>query len=187
MPPRKRRKSAPKPSWRDTLFYWRGELCVNDSHTEHGCLLWTGTWVGSDDGVLPTSEQFAQSENTFTLHHKCDEDEPSWEMFEPDAGDLDDNGEYCGDLTRDCPYVPSELTFEGFYLLDNGDGLEETADDKHTAAYDPRKVERDGAYEMTNHLVTACGATPFGRFISHGRIVVRDGEASYDEILDPRF
>ena len=60
MPPRKRRKSAPKPSWRDTLFYWRGELCVNDSYTDHGCLLWTGTWVGSDDGVLPTDEQFAQ-------------------------------------------------------------------------------------------------------------------------------
>jgi len=172
MPPRKRRKSAPKPSWRDTLFYWRGELGVSDSDALYGAFIWTGTWVGSDDGVLPAAEKFAQSENEFNLIHRCEEDEPSWEMFD----DISDHGSEHGALPRDMPYIPPELNFEGFYMLDNGNGPEETEDNEHTVAYDRREIEKDGTY-TENHLVTACGDTPFGRFVSHGRIVIRNGEA----------
>ena len=51
------------PSWRDTLFFWRGT--IEDA-------TWSGTWVGVNSakgaaGAMPSEEQFAGSANKFAL------------------------------------------------------------------------------------------------------------------------
>lgn len=133
---KKRAKKAPAPDWRTPLFYWRGALAV-----EAGALRWRGTWVASADG-LPTDADFEASPNTFSLATAAADAAP-----------------------RDARAMPAWSFTAGSYLLDNGGGLEETADLLHGCA--ARTV--DGT-----RVVAAVGDTAFGRFLSLG-VLADDG------------
>ncbi len=69
-------------------------------------------------------------------------------------------------------YNSGKKEFRGWYLLDNGGGLEKYKDQKHIFAIEPCSNEEKADKEAAC-IVAACGKTQFGHFISAG-IIKRD-------------
>lgn len=139
----KKRKSAP--DWRETLFFWRGELRHEPDASE---IVWSGKWVGSSDLELPSAQSFAESPNTFELRGHVKVTPPvEWAFREQHA------------------YMLSGLTtpLVGSYLLDG----ESTKDDEHHLRL--ATLAPDEKSPMTT-IAAAVGDTRFGRFISLGKV-----------------
>lgn len=140
----KKRKSAP--DWRETLFFWRGELRHEPDASE---IVWSGKWVGSSDLELPSAQSFAESPNTFELRGHVKVTPPvEWAFREQHA------------------YMLSGLTtpLVGSYLLDG----ESTKDDEHHLRL--ATLAPDEKSPMTT-IAAAVGNTRFGRFISLGKVM----------------
>jgi hypothetical protein len=144
-----KKRKAPAPDWRETLFFWRGKVSEADGD---GALSWSGTWVGSD-GQLPTSSQFAASPNTFTAT-------------------------LTGPATAATLHGAS-LSVSSKYLLDNGEGLQEYTDISQLLHIESRSessgsegVDSGGGGGSSRGgaaaAAAACGSTEFGLFISFG-------------------
>ena len=104
---------------------------------------WEGTWVASLDG-LPADADFASSANTFKLECSC----PLATVYE---------------------HCEEEVSFTGSYKLDNGDGPEDFSDLEHTInAWEGPPSHHPACHNWAN--VGAVGNTPFGRFVSLGRL-----------------
>ena len=139
--------------WRDTLFCWRGVLSATEGGGGKERVMWSGTWVGSEDGELPTQDQFEQSKNKFQLSAEA--------ALAAVAG--------------------SEVVWKGWYKLDNGDGLDNVEDWSHACAFGepaaaavPSETEAASAGDadaVGSCVVAAKGTTEFGQFISRGRLV----------------
>ena len=109
---------------------------------------WEGSWVASADG-LPADADFASSANTFKLECSCP-------------------------LDNKLQNSKDEVSFTGSYKLDNGDGLEDFSDIEHTIdAWDGPPSHHPATHSWA--VVGAIGSTPFGNFISLGRLDRTDG------------
>lgn len=109
--------------------------------------VWSGTWVASETG-LPTDADFAESANTFKL------------MCSKGIGTL-------GGSDKDAPTA----TFTGTYKLDNGDGLDDYSDDSHRICLQDGPPADHPFGDSAWVSVAARGTTPFGQFVSLGKIV----------------
>ncbi len=147
---KKRRTSAP--DWRVPIFYWRGKI-TNET-------TWSGTWVASETG-LPSDAEFAESANTFAL--ECSK--KIGKLVRMSDGEALD--------------VPT-ATFKGSYKLDNGDGLEDYSDNSHTICLQEGPPVGTPFGDSGWVSVAARGTTPFGQFVSLGKMV-RTGFAGNGE------
>jgi len=158
--------TATASSWRETLFFWRGELRYASPASDEpgvvrssqkGILVWSGTWVGSASLTLPSDETFAASPNTFELR-----------------------APYHGGTGLD--HVPSHVpdcsvfsgAFKGQYQLDG----ETTSDKSHTFRVACISKEADIEADPVGTVVAASGDTPFGRFVSLGTVSRRGAKDS---------
>ena len=138
------KKKKPALDWRVPIFYWRGTLTGKT---------WQGTWVASEFG-LPSDDDFKASENTFKL--ECSE------MLSLVAA---------GSHNSTKNWEAEGAKFTGSYKLDNGDGLEDTEDIEHliwAVKGPPSHHPLGNIFDWAT--VGACGDTPFGRFVSLGRL-----------------
>jgi len=125
--------------WKETLFIWKGLLnCVERDGGEK-TLDWRGSWVGTEDATaaFPRDDEFDSSENKFELVTLS------------------------VDISRDECTIQGSFV-GGFYLLDNGNGLEKFADNKHDFCFYRSSVNRKVYH------VAAIGDTEFGSFVSKG-------------------
>jgi len=125
-------------SWRDTLFVWRGTL-VGDGDR----LTFEGSWVGATTGPgLPSLSEHEASENVFSVTGRI-----------PGGGIDDLDGK-------------TWTVDGGAYQLDNGEGLEEHADDAYTVEF--KEAESGAADEPRRVLAWSVGENEFGKFIIAG-------------------
>jgi hypothetical protein len=151
-PKRGKRKAAP--DWRETLFFWRGEL---RHEQDSSAIVWSGTWVGSSDLELPSALSFAESPNTFELRGQVEmTPRLEWAFREQQA------------------YMLSGLntSLVGSYLLDG----ETTKDDEHHLRVATLAPDEEGVPMTT--IAAAVGDTPFGRFVSIGTVTREAAVAS---------
>ena len=162
-PPQKRAKAASKKtkvaaSWRDTLFFWRGELRYASPASDEpgvvrssqkGILIWSGTWVGSASLEIPSDKEFAASRNTFELRAP----------FQGGPG-LD----HVPAHVPDCSVFSSQFT--GDYQFDG----QATRDKSHKFRVACLSKAADLEKDPVGTVVAASGDTPFGRFVSLGKV-----------------
>lgn len=158
----KKRKSEPLSDWRSTIFYWRGNISITPSDSgKDATLIWEGSWEGSADG-FPKEEEFQSSLNKFRL--VCNDPKNI-------SGDSITTNETDG-ITTDVmeKLINLEGSLKGSYLLDQGDGqgLQRFEDHSHEFATSEIITDKEDKFLV----VSACGSTEFGRFISHGRITL---------------
>ena len=134
--------------WRNTLFVWRGKLQLNFTQSCEFELRWSGSWLPLENGQDATElcdETFAASPNTFEMVCKPDVEE---------------------DHT-------SSWSWQGSYLLDNGDGHERFKDIEHRLRVFDRFSNKPTVPVDENWHDRYCvgwGTTEFGVFTSGGWI-----------------
>eukprot|EP00035_Acanthoeca_spectabilis_P018617 m.397636 g.397636 ORF g.397636 m.397636 type:complete len:153 (-) comp16773_c2_seq20:30-488(-) len=133
--------------WRDTCFFWMGTLNdepseADDGAPEHKRVCWRGRWVGVEHSVCPTEPstgQFDASVNQFQMYS------------DPVAGGVA--------LLR---HGPAEVRWsKGWYLLDNGAGLEKFQDVEHVCHLVP--FGRDAEATTEGPVATMCVAAKVRR------------------------
>mmetsp|Transcript_137 Transcript_137/g.502 ORF Transcript_137/g.502 Transcript_137/m.502 type:complete len:233 (-) Transcript_137:427-1125(-) len=140
-------------NWKETLFFWRGELSL-EQKTRGQKLVWHGSWVGAQDGEMPLDEDFASSKNKFTLHL-------------PGQKGLSNPLQ----LHQLCDI---EGKWSGSYLLEG----RRTKDHLHRFRIEAQAAVCDAVQEEELPLTAvaaACGDTPFGQFVSLGRMTQLPG------------
>lgn len=131
-------------SWRDTLFFWQGELVVDPRDSSWS---FQGSWSGADAPKAPKSED--------------DDLCPSPDTFSADANNT---FAISGYMTRSFhePRGTEITTQRGSYQLDNGEGHEEHTDDVHDL-----RLFAIPAKRIAN--IVATGENEFGPFIAIGQ------------------
>ena len=135
--------------WKETLFVWKGILTINNDNIK-----WKGSWVSTNDAInnFPTDNDFVSSDNSFILY----------------SNTIAKHNDDCLDIKFDN---------QGYYLLDNGNGLEKFSDIKHNLYCIKDNDDRWYCY--------AKGDTEFGPFISKGIMTVisnNDGDCDDNDI-----
>ena len=190
----KRARTVVERDWRSTLFVWRGELEIGGSPDTGPQISWRGAWLGTDDDTMPTETALKESANTFELNTEPFDHEQIQEKANATLVGTEFEGEECGGteivfeaidmilggMDEEDPEGRKaffqldglfEMKFGGSYKLDNGDGLEDTADDTHRWEVRSWPKAAPGEVECATHAaVAAVGTTPFGRFVSLGAI-----------------
>ena len=153
-----------KGDWRLTSFVWRGVVETGEAEDE---VIWEGTWVGQEwKAMFPSDEDFEKSDNKFKLVGN------KKKVGASRAGRGTIANAFGVEVKQDEMTVIEEKKFDitfdntrSFYLLDNGDGLQEFKDDRHVLYID------DFTTEHPNYAVAcAYGSTEFGDFISRGYV-----------------
>jgi hypothetical protein len=126
--------------WKESIFIWQGTFSITNS----SIVDWKGTWVSTNDAIneFPSTDDFKSSKNDFILQSN--------------------------DLTIDETNNTMKFSFNGYYLLDNGDGLEKYHDIKHSIS-----CIKDNANKNLWYCY-ARGDTEFGEFISKGILLFND-------------
>ena len=134
--------------WRESLFVWKGIFIINNS-----CIEWKGTWVSTNDAIndYPTIDDFQSSKNDFLLNANITNDTNNTDHVDDDT---------------------MNISFNGYYLLDNGNGLEKYHDIVHDMICIKDKVNSNKWY------CYAKGDTEFGQFISKGILIFDDNNTT---------
>ncbi|GMI11457.1 hypothetical protein TrVE_jg949 [Triparma verrucosa] len=123
--------------WRSTFFVWRGHLISEEktlaSICEGDTVIWEGSWLPS------------------VYFDPLTSDPPSHDPFKTTSSEIT-TGENKFRVSVSCS--PKGLSFEGTYVLDNGDGFESKSDEKNIM----------DSYTKTVYF--GSGMTEFGPFVT---------------------
>lgn len=141
-------KRKAQSDWRESLFFWRGELISKEDTSNQ--LTWKGTWVSSVS-TAPEDTEYTSSKNTFISTLSLD-------------------SEVKGITLASLTSAALTGSINSKYLLDQGDGngLQEYEDIKQTFA---TFATGDRVF------MTALGSTEFGSFVSCGTLTEKEDGA----------
>jgi hypothetical protein len=179
--------------WRKPLFYWKGRLVYDNENKK---LKWDGSWVaGLADTGLPDKEKYEETKknNKFNLTSVG-----KLKSFVSPSCEKDDayNSQEESEKSMIQFLAGKYGTFKGQYLLDQGDGKgpRNFRDLSQHFAFDSsvrtstQSCKSLASTEFTAGangnddgnddflLITACGSTKFGNFVSAGYIEQNNGE-----------
>jgi hypothetical protein len=152
-------------TWKDTMYFWRGALVYSQRK-----LSWDGTWVSGS--TMPSSEQFAASENRFKMFCTFSRSDDIANLFEPF---------YLSEVKGD---------FKGTYLMDSGEGVKTYRDRVHKFEF--FVVDDSEIDDAAPVCCAAVGNTDFGKFVAVGQVVRQNNVIEltlarrYIEDTDPR-
>lgn len=141
-------KRKAQSDWRESMFFWRGELTFKEDNPNQ--MTWRGTWVSSISAE-PEDSDYTTSKNTFISTFSLD-------------------SEVKGITLASLTSASLTGSIHSKYLLDQGDGngLQEYEDIKQTFC---TFATGDKVF------MTALGSTEFGSFVSCGTLTEKEDGA----------
>ena len=158
----KRRRVTKTRDWRETIFYWRGELTpmIKKIPTESDSLEWKGKWVGRE------SEEDVPSSSDFLSSNLSTHGEIARGAAAKDPSGLLDGRDFDNTFG-----AAQQLRLITSYQMDDGvDVFGALHKDDHHEIFIDSLLLQSSQYGGLPLPVSAIGYNEFGHFVSHGFI-----------------